>query len=378
MSPQFLIANAEQLLPYGFLLLAFLLLAFQSELARNRFFDAPVLFLLVLFAGFRDTMTPDMERYRQMYESIGTGESIALEPGFVFLSKLLNALGLDYHAFFFAFTFITLLFVYLGIRNYTCHVKLSLLLYVLIPACFLNLFVEMREASAVAVAFYATSLLNRKDIRFRIPIVFTLALLSLAFHFSAILYWPIFLLSYKFIKKPHSVALYLVLLIGTLMIPTSLFIGAISVVAFPFVPAKYQNYITLFMDIQARAESGQLLKTLIYVVIAVSLVLWRPPMKNRDEDHLPLNLFVIGVVILNLTRSLAVASRLSYFFLLYQIIVFPSLLETVKNRISRLVAAYGVVLFYFAQFAYGLAYYSEEASNYPFLHFQNAFFSLLR
>ena len=177
MSPQFLIANAEQLLPYAILLVAFLLLVFQSELARNRLFDAPVLGLLILFAGFRDAMTPDLERYREMYEGIGSGGSFPLEPVFVFLSKLLNWIGFDYHALFFVFTFLTLLFIYLGIRNYTSHVYLSLLLYTLIPACFLNLFVEMREAGAVAVAFYATSVWNRKDIRFRyrMPAVLALA-----------------------------------------------------------------------------------------------------------------------------------------------------------------------------------------------------------
>ena len=382
MSVQFFIENAAQLLPYALLLAAFLFLAFQSELARNRVFDAPVLALLVLFAGFREAMTPDMERYRQMYEGIGSGESLPLETSFVYLSKLLNWLGLDYHALFFLFTFFTLLFVYLGIKNYTTHVKLSLLLYTLIPACFLNLFVEMREATAVAVAFYATSLWIRNDIklRFRLPAVLALAALSLSFHFSAILYWPILLVFNRFIRKPHSLFLYLPLLIVTLLIPTSLIMGAISSVALPIVPARYQSYITIFMDIEAAStESGQLLKTLIYVAIAIGFVIWRSrsSMRDTDEDIIPLNLFVIGVVILSLTRSLAAASRLAYFFLIYQIVIFPALLENMKGRVARLAATYIVVLFYLAQFAWGLAYYSEEAANYPFLRFQNLVISLL-
>jgi hypothetical protein len=382
MNPQFFIANAEQLLPYALLLLVFLILAFQSELARNRCFDAPVLGLLLLFAGFRDAMTPDMERYRQMYEAIGSGESFPLEALFVFLSRLLNWFGFDYHALFFMFTFLTLLFIYLGIKNYTSHVKLSLLLYTLIPACFLNLFVEMREAGAVSVAFYATSVWNRKDIRlrFRLPAVLALAALSFAFHTSAILYWPIVLVSYRFIRKPHSLLLYLPLIITTLFIPTSLVLRAVGAVALPLVPSRYQGFLTVAMDIQtALAESGQLLKTLIYAAIAVSFVIWRSrsSMRNTDENIVPLNLFVIGVVILNLTRSLAEASRLAYFFLIYQIVIFPALLEKVQNRVARLATAYIVVLFYFAQFAWGLAFYSEEAANYPFLHFQNVVFSLL-
>jgi hypothetical protein len=371
------VANAEQLVPYALLLLAYLFLSFQRELARNRLFDVPLLGLLAIFAGFRDAMTPDLERYKEMYESIGSGNSLPLETSFVFLSKILNRLGFDYHALFFMFTLITLLFVYFGIRNYTDNVKLSLLFYTLIPSCFLNLFVEMREACAVSIAFYATSLLNRKNLRFKVPIVVGLAMLSLSFHFSAILYWPILVLAYKFIRKPHSVYLYVSLLIGSLLIPTSALIAVINHFALPFLPARYQGYITLFEDLQlASTESGQVLKTLIYVAIALSFVFWRRSMKSAGEDQVPLNLFVIGVVILELTRSLAAASRLSYFFLIYQIVIFPSLLGTVENRTRRFVAAYSVVLFYFAQFAWGLTFYSEEAANYPFLHFQNALFSL--
>ncbi len=377
MSIQFFIANAEHLVPYALLLLAFLLLSFQGELARNRLFDAPVLALLVLFAGFRETMTPDMERYKQLYKSIGSGNSEPLETSFVFLSQVLNRFGFDYHVFFFSFTLVTILFVYFGIRNYTEHVKLSLLLYVLIPACFLNLFVEMREACAVSIAFYATSLVNRNGIRFKKTILVVLAALSLSFHFSAILYWAIFLLSYRFIKRPRSIPFYLSLLIGTLLIPTAVFISAINSLALPLLPGRYQSYITLFLDVQlASSESGQLLKTLIYVALAIMFVVWRSPMKNKDEDHMPLNMFVIGVVILELTRSFSAASRMAYFFLIYQIVIFPSLLETVQERTRRLIAAYSVVLFYFAEFAWGLAFYSEEAANYPFLHFQNAISSL--
>jgi hypothetical protein len=70
--------------------------------------------------------------------------------------------------------------------------------------------------------------------------------------------------------------------------------------------------------------------------------------------------------------------RLSYFFLIYQIVIFPALLETIKERTRRMFAAYAVALFYFAGFAWGLAFYSEETANYPFMHFQNAISSLFR
>ena len=85
-----------------------------------------------------------------------------IEPSFLLFCKVLNGLGFDYHALFFVYSFITLVFVYLGIKNSTGHVKLSLLLYVLIPSCFLNMFVEMREVCAIAIVLYAMSSLRGK------------------------------------------------------------------------------------------------------------------------------------------------------------------------------------------------------------------------
>ena len=379
MNPQLFIDNIGNLLPYGILLLIYLLLSFQSELQRNRFFAVPALAVLLFFVGLREAMTPDMQRYAEMYKNARNLDFGAIEPSFLLLSRFLGAMGLDYHALFFTYSFITLLFVYLGIKNYNRQPKLSLLLYILLPGYFLNMFVEMREVCAVSIAFCATSLLKRKDIRLRVPIFLALVALSISVHYSAMLYWAIVFLSYKFITKPHPLKVYVSLLIGTFLIPTSALIGAVNLFAAPLLPARYHGYITMFMEAETTlAESGQLLKTLIYVTVAMCFVCWRPPMQNKDDDHLPLNLFVLGVVILNLTRSFSEISRLSYFFVIYQIALFPDLLAKVKDWMWRIIAAYCVVMFYLAQFAWGLFYFSVETGNYPFLHYQNVIFSIVR
>jgi|GEM_PF-1909810 hypothetical protein len=379
MIAQLNIDDIGSLLPYGILLLVYFLLSFHSELQKNRFFAVPVLGVLLFFVGLRGAMTPDMQRYREMYENSKTMDFNSIEPSFLLISRFLNAMRLDYHALFFTYSFITLFFLYLGIKNYTHHVKLSLLLYILLPGCFLNMFVEMREVCAVSIAFYATSLSNRKDIKLRMPLFLALVALSASFHYSAMLYWAIVLMSYKFITKPHSKKIYMSLLIGTLLIPTSAFVGAINLFALPLIPPRYHGTIGMFVQAETNlAESGQLLKTLIYVIVAVCFVYWQSPMQNKDDDYLPLNQFVLGVVILNLTRSFADISRLSYFFVIYQIILFPMVLGRVKDGIQRVIASYVVVLFYLAQFIWGLFYYSEEAGNYPFLHYKNAILSILR
>lgn len=379
MSFQFFLDNAVHLLPYVFLLLAYFLLSLESELVSRRVFAVSAIGLLLLFVGLRGTMTPDMQRYMWMYQDTNGLDAGAIEPSFFVLSHVLHTFGLDYHALFFCYTLITFLFVYLGIRNETSHVRLALLLYILLPGYFLNLFVEMREMCAVAIVFYAITVFKRKQMRFRLLVFIGLAALSAAFHFSAILFWLIFLPAYRFIRKSHARFTYLSLISASLLVPTSLLIDAISLIAMPILPGRYHGYIQEFLLVETGlTESGQLLKTLIYAGMAVCFIFWWRPKAGEEPDYAPFNLFVIGVIILGLTRSFAAASRLSYFFLIYQIVLFPGVLERVKDHAMRLLSAYGTILFYLAQFTYGLFYYSVETGNYPYLHYQNVILSVFK
>lgn len=379
MSWQFIVASEPHLIPYLLLLSAYLLISLQAELLDRRVFALSALAVLVTFAGLRGAMTPDMVRYAEMYQNASLLTLRSVEPGFIFLCTILNALGLDYHALFFSYTLITLVCVYLGIRNYTPHVRLSLLLYVLLPGYFLNLFVEMRQICAVAIVFLAMSLLRRPDLKFRRLFFISLVVLSVCFHYSAIICWVITLMLYQFIRKRHSALLYTCLLLGGLLVPTSLLVKLIELVAMPIMPGKYHGYIVMFLTAQASlAESGQLLKTLIYIAMALCLVYTRPAAGSEGDDPIPLNLFILGVTMLDLTRSFAVLSRVSYYLIIYQIVLFPAMISEVRGKIKKYLSAYAVVSFYLAQFAYGLLAFVPEAGGYPFLHYQNVLFSVWR
>jgi len=370
--------NFGHLAPYGSLLLVYLLLSFHSELFKNRLFAVPALGVLLLFAGCREAITPDLEHYQMLYQAFDSAslDLAFIEPSFLFLCKSLNALGFDYHALFFAYSFVTLVFVYLGIKNSTGHVKLSLLLYVLIPSCFLNMFVEMREVCAIAIVLYAMSLLRGKK-KYRFSRILGFGILSVLFHYSALVYWAIFLILYKPLKRTHSNATHLLLIFSTLLIPSSILGAVLRTVAFPLVPPKYQAYLELFTGQDAVADPAQLLKALIYVLLAICFVYWRSPARNKEADPVPLNLFVIGVLLLNLSRSNPVFSRVAYYFLIHQIVLFPECVAKISGAFKRLTATYGLVLFYLAQFVWGLFYFSPD-EGYVFLHYQNAIVSALK
>ena len=371
--------DLAQVLPYLLLLASYLALSFHAELTNKRVFALASLTLLVLFAGLREPFTPDMERYRGMFESPGLLSPLIIEPSFILISKGLKALGFDYHALYLTYTVITLGFVYAAINKLTEHVRLALLIYVSIPACFLNLFVEMRQVSAVAIAFYATSILLTSDTRHRLLKVLAWAILSVLFHYSALLYWLVLLCSYKFAQTSYPPVLHVAAICASLLIPTSALMAGFSFLMSPFLPAKMQAYVNMFAQSRSSlAEAGQLLKSAVYVVMGIFFVLRLRRHEHGLRFRILVNFFVVGVIILNLTRDFAEVSRVAYFFLIYQIILFPEILDEVRQRVWSLLAGYLIVLFYLAQFLWGLFYFSEETNSYMFLHYQNAFYWLFR
>jgi hypothetical protein len=376
---EILFNNAGHLLPYALLLIAYLALAFHAELTNQRLFVLASLLLLVLFAGLRQPFTPDMERYRSMFEDPDLLTASFIEPSFILISRGLQALGLDYHALYAVYTAITLVFVYLGISALTERIRLGLFLYISIPACFLNLFVEMRQVCAIAIAFYATAVLLRKDARHRLLKALAWAILSICFHYSAFLYWVILLCTWKLAHRSYRPLTYILAMCVSLAIPTSAIISAFVFLMGPFLPAKLQGMINLFTQSSTSlAESGQILKSAVYVAIGAFFVLRLRRHADDMKFRVLANLFVVGVVILNLTRGFAPATRLAYFFLIFQVVLFPEILDEVRQGVRSLLAGYTLVLFYLSQFLWGLFYYSEEAQSYVFLHYRNALFALFR
>ena len=378
MSVPFVMENVGHLVPYILFIFLFLAFALYGDITRSKAGDWLILCLLILFAGVRGTLTPDLERYRELFEEIGAGNGIEIEPSFTFLSHALHWIGLDYHALFFVYTVITILFTYFAIRNFTDQSKFALLLYAFIPACMLNLFVEMRETSAIAVTFFALSLSRKgKELKFvRVKMVI-LAIGSCLLHFSALMFWIILFLGKAFFSKKHSRPLYLCTLIASFLIPTSALITAINVVAYPILPGKYQAYINTFLLLETNlAQSGQVLKSFIYSMLALVFAFWATKRASIDTDQLSVNLFFVGVVLLNITRSFADISRVSYFFLIFQLILWPRLLSTIRSHTQSMLAAYAVVLFYFAQFGWGVFFYSTEVGSYVYLNYRNPLFSL--
>jgi hypothetical protein len=334
-------------------------------------------------------MSPDFERYAYMYENIESFGFDALEPFFIIMSFFLKSLGFDYYALFFIYAFLTILFILLGIKEFSKHYAIAMLLYLLVPGFFLNMFVEMRQVLAVATVFYAVGLiLNKKRHGY------FLAFLSIITHYSAMFFWFIFIIFKKFFGKQYFLWFYVISLVMSFVLVVIfrldlaffnfLFMIFNSLSSFlPFLQ-KYLTYLALVISGEVSQVQAQLLKNTFYILNTLFLLYVLRyiikehnsihPMADLKRDNYLINFLTVGTIILNISFYVAEVSRIAYYFLIFQIVLIPNIILKIPNFYIRYLFFIIILFVYISMFIKGLLYYSEEWQDYIFFNYKNILF----
>jgi len=381
------------ILPYFIMVFSYSILSLTSYLSKSRVFFYLAILIIILFVGFKDIMSPDFERYAYTYENIENFGFDAFEPFFVIMSYFLKSLGFDYYALFFIFAFLTILFILLGIREFSKHYAMAMLLYLLVPGFFLNMFIEMRQTLAIAMVFYAVGLiLNKKKLGF------LFAFLSIITHYSAIFFWLIFIIFKNFLSKEHSSWFYVISLVVSFVLVV---IFRLDIVIFnflfiifnglgSFLPflQKYLIYLDFLLSGEVSQVQAQLIKNIFYILNTLFLLyILKCTIKEIKENNNNIRLMVdlkinnylinfltVGVIILNISFHIAEVSRLAYYFLIFQIVLIPNVILKIPNLYLRYLSFIIILFIYISMFIKGLFYFSDEAQSYIFLHYKNILF----
>lgn len=145
---------------------------------------------------FRENVGNDYVRYTQLYYAIGNneltiGELAWLENSIAYLiiNKLVFLCGLSYRFVFAFFAFISLYFVYKGIKALSVNWTMSIFLYVGLCQFYQN-FNIMRQLAAVSIIFWGWTFLEQNDCK---KFIFTI-LVACIFHstaFICLILWPL-------------------------------------------------------------------------------------------------------------------------------------------------------------------------------------------
>lgn len=200
--------------------------------------------------------------------------------------------------FFMAYSFLTIFFVWKGIREITKDAPLALLIYFFVPLFYLESLTLVRQHLAISIVFYAiTFLIEAKYIKYAI-----LVILASLIHFSAIIAFTLLFLPLTSIlnRKLELLA----------MITTFLFGAIISTYIIGLIPF----YGTYVQDGAVFGEGGKLS---VPIINLVSIVLWF--FKDRlieidSRNRFNFKVLFLGILVLNVLSPFGHAGIRSFMY----------------------------------------------------------------
>jgi hypothetical protein len=306
--------------------------------SRNNLCQIFSFIIIVFVVGLRDYVGADFDDYVDWY-LLKTRDN-DFEIGYLAVMNIFRWLHFGYHSLFFFISFLTYLFLFLGIRKFTKNQNLAFFIFLLIPGMFLLSFNTLRQSLAISICFYSFYfLINEK-----FYIYFILMLLGLSFHNTVILPFILFYLIFKYadrIKAYHVV----IMLVGSLLLSKLEFVQIFGSL---FKDTRYTYYFTTM-----RAPVP-ILKLVILNGVALFVLFHFKKMKSDYpyQKYLMI-LYFFSVIITNFFSLYGELTRFGYYFKIFEIIVIADLifLESKKRKIWMLV---GFSIYYLSIFVYTL------------------------
>lgn len=281
-----------------------------------------ILIILVFFTGLRDgELVTDYSSYEYMFNS----DSNLVEPTFIFLRFIVRRFFENSIVFLFLiYAILSLSLKFVVIKDLSHFVFASLVVFV--GDLFLQQdFTQVRVAVATSMLLLCIKPLYERDL----PRFIIYATIALLFHVSAILLFLLWFLNPKVIHKKWLV---FYVLLGYLFAICKL--DVISILG--YIPIGYiQDKYLLYKTTQ---EAGDYVTNIFSILYLFKLtfffvLLWNAEfiVKKNRYAYLILKIFSVSIVSLTLfSQNMAAGLRISEFFGIVNIILFPMLLYMLK------------------------------------------------
>lgn len=282
---------------FGFHLLIITLLAIYSNcknvIIKKRIVYL-IIFFLIYFSGFRDGLGSDYDRYivgiaaRANISNLVFGFS---EPLFNFICIFIDVSIFSPILFFLLAAYVTNAGICGFLFKDNLYAAWSILFYLLIPTLYPMSFNIVRQFFSVGIFFYSLRFLGVSFKKY-----FFLCLLAALMHMSAIILIPFYWILNKNIKRNY-------LVIGAVALSVLLFIG-ISIIG----SADYKYSETAYSEDSIGASGLIFFYNLLFLLFIIN--------KKVFSGIKPLhrNLFVLYIIIVDMSFSNYNFYRLSYYF----------------------------------------------------------------
>lgn len=310
-----------QSLPYFFLLI---FCFFVFKISNQRKASYYLFFILFLFSALRYDVGWDYWNYRIAIEDNDYYNIVRyewLEQQLAFLCQKLNFPQL----FFIVNSYLTFLFLYLGINKQSTNYSISYLTYLCIPIFFFSGFAVVRFSLALSVIFWAYSfLLDKKPLHFIFVLIVTFFI-----HKSSLIALLLIPLYYFPLNRTINIGVFV----------ASLFISSTNVIS-SLLNNNFLMAMSVADDFKNYAEGGEdfggfhKLPLLFCFINGFNLLFYEKLLNNKEDDEKKKLSFYISVynigccIMLFFADNATLSSRLSAYFEISMVLILALYIQT--------------------------------------------------
>lgn len=314
------------MLPYIILFsfVAILLVANHYDSRFSSFVFSVIFLFLVIFSGTRIGLGRDYSIYEQAFLFPEGKTALFFEPIWQWINHIFHVANLDFHSWLIFTAFFTILMMFVGMRKMSKDIAFSIILFLLLFRGYFETMNMVRQYFAMAIVFVSFPLfLSKKYFLFFLSVGF-----AALFHSSALcmLIIPLFLL-----RKINNYFL-MAILVFTRFFGSMILVPIMEYASF-LLPARYSFYIEREF-VAAVSSSG--FYSIFLNLTAIFFLFLMPKIQNRDTTlNKYVILYVISIIIYNLTISFEVAMRFMFYPFIFIFILIPNAYKSLDNIWSK-------------------------------------------
>lgn len=281
---------------------------------------------MIFITGFRNEVGKDYIVYQNIFDNLEKLDDYPLiEVGFKYIILFLKKLHIDSFGLFFIFGTIALLLYYFAIR---LQVKYKIFAFFLFFNTYLvtAIFSGIRQGIVMGIfLLMLNALYNREKYK-----VLLASLIAFSIHVTGIL-----ILLLYFVPKRYVIKLIYIILALFISFIFLYFDISRSIIGYlpDYIQLKFVDYSEAF---DAKVNVQRVLQR--FLLILPFLFYYKTIIQKSDKLKYFFYLYLIGYFIyIVFSYNLAFATKINQFFRVLEIIMFPMLLELVKNKVNKII-----------------------------------------
>lgn len=275
------------------------------------------------------------------------------ELGYSYFNYFFNKIGFNFQLYLSIISAITVFSISKLYLKFSRNIMLSYYLFVTLGLFAMTL-TGIRQSLAIMITIFAfMSLMNNKKLSF-----FFFVFIASLFHNSAISFVVIYFIKNIKLTRKKGFLMYFITLTSYFTLDIFiLIVGKISP----------ERYLRRYMFLESNINP---LVILIYVLIPLAVLsVWKDSNNDKELDEsisIMLIISFLNIIIYFLASRIVLFERISFYFMIYNTILIPNAIDTIRSRDIKLIAKISCIAFPLIMFLISTPGGSLGIDNYKF------------